>query len=390
MENERSVDRLSRYIITLGTLAIVAGVCWYFRSVLVYIICAFVLSLIGQPLMKLLRRIRIKGKSLPDWILAVVSLALIFYIFGTIITKAIPIVSGIISDASLMSKFSATSGAVEIMSLNQWLINLFPGLGQDFNIFTIVIEELRKIGNIPNITGFIGSLASAVSGAAVGFFSIVFISFFFIKDGTLFKRIVAALVPDRIEESVSRTIDEIGTLLSRYFVGLTMEIIGVALLDFLGLYLIARLNFNHAIGIAFIAGILNIIPYVGPIVGEVIGVVLALILKVGIGAGLNVNIWIFALIVLGIMLATQLVDNFVYQPLIYSTSIKANPLEIFIVILMAGTIGGLIGVLVAIPAYTVIRVIAIRFFRNYKPIKRLLPEQDKEEELLGDDDIWIG
>ena len=114
------------------------------------------------------------------------------------------------------------------------------------------------------------------------------------------------------------------------------------------------------------------IPYVGPLIGELIGVILALIIKISTGAGLDVNIWIFAVIVLSIMVFAQLIDNFVYQPVIYSTSIKASPLEIFIVLLMAGTMGGVVGMLLAIPAYTVVRVIAGRFFRDYKPIRRLI------------------
>ena len=106
---------------------------------------------------------------------------------------------------------------------------------------------------------------------------------------------------------------------------------------------------------------------------------LCVILKYGAGIGLGVNIWIFALIVLAVMLGTQLVDAFVYQPLIYSTSIKANPLEIFVVIMLAGHLGGAIGMLIAIPAYTVIRVIASRFFYDFKPVKRLIPDVENED-----------
>ena len=131
-------------------------------------------------------------------------------------------------------------------------------------------------------------------------------------------------------------------------------------------------------GIAYIAGILNIIPYVGPIIGEVLGVVLCLVLKYGAGTGLDVSIWVFALIVLAIMLGAQLIDNFVLQPIIYSTSIQATPLEIFIVMLMAGHIGGIVGMLAAIPAYTVIRVIAGRFFYHTKIVRRLMPDLEKE------------
>ena len=180
------------------------------------------------------------------------------------------------------------------------------------------------------------------------------------------------------EDSVAQTVKDTEHLLSRYFIGLIIEVIGVILVDFLGLWLIARIGVNYAIGIAFIAGLLNVIPYVGPLLGELIGVVLCVVLKYGAGIGLNVDIWVFALIVLAIMLTAQLIDNFIYQPLIYSTSIKSTPLEIFIVLLMAGTIGGTVGLLVGIPAYTVIRVIAIRFFSDRKVVRRLIPDLEKE------------
>ena len=75
---------------------------------------------------------------------------------------------------------------------------------------------------------------------------------------------------------------------------------------------------------------------------------------------------------------------FVYQPLIYSTSIKAHPLEIIVVLLMAGHIGGTLGMLVAIPAYTVVRVIAIRFFYKYKVIQRLVPNLSEENKMMED------
>ena len=103
-----------------------------------------------------------------------------------------------------------------------------------------------------------------------------------------------------------------------------------------------------------------------------------MVLKYGAGVGLAVPIWAFALIVLGVMLAAQLIDNFVYQPLIYSTSIKSTPLEIFIVLLIAGKLGGTVGLLMGIPVYTVIRVIAARFFSKNKAVRRLMPDLEQE------------
>ncbi|MCR5551347.1 MAG: AI-2E family transporter [Bacteroidales bacterium] len=379
MEKERSIDRLARYIIILGTLAIAAVLCYLFSSVLAYILLAFVVSLIGQPVFRLLKKIRIKGKSAPDALLAVITLLVIFALLFLLIMQVVPVVSGILRDASLMNAQESMDTHNLINRINDWIISVVPWVGEDFDGVQMLIQKLSEVVDLSNIPSILGSVASAVAGIAVGLFSVLFISFFFVKDETLFGRIIGSIVPDTIEDKVQKTVLDIDRLLSRYFVGLLIEIFGVVLLDCLGLWLIARIGFNYALGIAFIAGLLNIIPYVGPLIGEAIGVVLCLILKYGAGVGLNVNIWIFALIVLAIMLAVQLIDNFIYQPLIYSTSIKAHPLEIFIVLLIAGHIGGIVGMLIAIPAYTVIRVIASRFFYDFKIVRRLIPDVENEK-----------
>ena len=200
---------------------------------------------------------------------------------------------------------------------------------------------------------------------------------FCIKDDGLFTEIVCALVPDRHEETTEKAISDIGHLLSRYFIGVILEVIGVALINFLGLLFIARLGFNAAISIAFLTGIFNIIPYVGPLMGGALGTILGITIKYSSATplGLDVNFWLFTAILVAIFCFTQLVDNFLYQPLIYSTSIKAKPLEIFIVLLVVGHIGGPLAMIVAIPIYTVVRVIAFRFFGHVKAIRRLIPDE---------------
>ena len=381
MENERNIDKLAGYIIKLGGLAIVLALCWYFKNVIIYIIAAFVVSMIGRPLMQLMRRIKIKGKSAPDWLLAVLALILIFFFLAMIITQMIPLVSNIVRDASAIEA-SSYFDSNPIDKTNDWLISMFPNLGYDFDLSELILGKIRELVDFGKVSGIVGSMASMVTSAFVAIFAIVFISFFFLKEEGLFGRIICAFVPDKHELTLNKTMSEIKQLLSRYFVGLVIEMFGVALADFLGLWLIARLDFSYAIGIGFIAGLLNVIPYVGPLIADVIGIVFGIILKLGTGAGLDVNIWIFALIILLIMLAAQLIDNFIYQPLIYSTSIKAHPLEIFIVLLMAGHIGGTVGMLVAIPAYTVVRVVAIRFFYRYKIIQRLVPDLSEEDKII--------
>ena len=383
MENEKNGEKLAGWVLKLGILAIILAACWYFRSVLVYILVAFVVSLIGHPIMKLLRKVKFKGKSLPDGLLTVITILIILLTLSLVITQVIPVVLHIVRDASVMNAKDVPYNSL-LDQLNDWLIGVFPGLGPGFDLVSTILEKIRSVMSLSSVRSLVGSVASAAVTIGVGLFSITFISFFFIKDEKLFCKIISALVPDRVESSVEKTVEDIVHLLSRYFIGLLIEVAGVILVDFLGLWLIARIGAQYALGIAFIAGILNVIPYVGPLIGEVTGVLLCVVLKYGAGVGLDVPILAFAIIVLAIMLAAQLVDNFVYQPLIYSTSIKSSPLEIFIVLLMAGHVGGTLGLLVGIPVYTVVRVIAARFFSHKKVVRRLMPdiEQENTEALI--------
>lgn len=381
MSEERSTDRLARYIIWTAVAAAAAAFCWYFRSVLVYIILAAVVSLVGRPVMTGIEHIRIKGKSVPAWLAAIITLLLILTVFLGITTQIIPVFTSIISNISANLQSTSLGGTgitAWFDNANAWLAGRIPDLGQDFKIQETVIGWIKNAFDISSVTSVVGSVASALGSFGIGLFSVMFIGFFFVKDETLFRRIVGSLVPDRAEDTAISAIGDIEHLLSRYFVGLLVEVLGVALLNFLGLWLIARIGFYPAVGIAFMTGLLNIIPYVGPWIGGAIGTVLGIVLKYSSTAALGVSpdFMMVTVTLVAVFICTQLVDNFLFQPLIYSTSIKSSPLEIFIVLLMAGHLGGIAGMLVAIPAYTVIRVIATRFFPNLKPIRRLIAATD--------------
>ena len=375
---ERYIDKLAKYILLTAGVAVIGGLCWYFRSVLIYILIAVVVSLIAKPIMKQLQKLNIKGKKLPDWFLAAFTLLIILVLFFTLITMVVPIVSSIVKGISLSSiEQSARYVAEPLANFNEMLRQTFPKLGNEFRIEVAAVQEIQKMFNPAIFSSVIGSAASAVTSFGIGLFSVVFISFFFIKDDDTFTKIVTALVPDRHEKETAKAIADIGHLLSRYFSGVMVEVLGVALINFIGLLLIARLGFNAAIGIAFLTGILNVIPYVGPLAGGVIGTTLGLVIKYSsaVPIGLDVSFMAFTAILIAIFCFTQLVDNFLYQPVIYSTSIKAKPLEIFIVLLIAGHLGGPLAMIVAIPSYTVVRVIAFRFFRRFKAIRRLIPSE---------------
>ena len=377
-QNERYVDKLAKYILLAAGIGIIGAICWFFRSVIIYVLAAVVVSLISKPVVKLLQKIRIKGKRLPDWFLAAFTLMVVLTLFFSIITMIIPIVSSIVKGISLSSiEGAAAQISGPLANLNETLRSTFPSLGHDFRIEMAVLTEIQKLFDVSRLSSLIGSATSFLSSFGVGLFSVAFIGFFFIKDDGLFTKIITALVPDKHEENAAAAISDIGYLLSRYFIGVLLEVTGVALINFLGLWLIARLGINAALGIAFMTGILNIIPYIGPLLGGAMGTILGLILKYSSIApiGLDVNFWAFTAVLIAIFCFTQLVDNILYQPVIYSTSIKSTPLEIFIVLLIVGHIGGPLSMIIAIPCYTVVRVIAFRFFRHIKAINRLIPSE---------------
>ena len=379
MENtERYTDKLAKYILLAAGAAIIAALCWYLRSVISYILVAVVVSLIAKPLVKALQKIRIKGKKAPDWFLAALSLLLVIGLLLSIIVLIIPIISNIVKGISLTNiETAAKSISIPLAETNEFLKTRFPSLGGEFKLEVLILQELQKLFNPAAFSSIIGSAASFLTSFGVGLFSVVFIGFFFIKDDGLFTKIVCALVPDKYEETTEKAIADIGYLLSRYFIGVLLEVAGVAMINFIGLMFIARLGFNASIGIAFLTGIFNVIPYVGPLLGGVIGTTLGLVLKYSSATpiGLDVNFWLFTGILIAIFCFAQLVDNFLYQPVIYSTSIKAKPLEIFIVLLIVGHIGGPLAMIIAIPCYTAVRVIAFRFFRHIKAIRRLIPSE---------------
>ena len=375
METQKHyTEILAKWLLAAFVVVIVWLLFRQFGSVVVYVLLAGVVSLIAKPLKMMLAKIRIKGHRAPDWFLAILSILLILVIFCGIIAGLAPMVKEVISDvASVTGDTSLGAISSNLAELNAYLVKTFD-LNPGFRIEVAILHQVKSLINVNIFGNVIGSVASALASFGIGLFSVVFIAFFFIRDEKLFSRIICALAPDRHEEEVAQSLSDVEHLLSRYFIGLIVEMSCVGLIDFLGLWAIARLELGTAIGIGFMAGLLNIIPYVGPLLGGVLGTIIAMTIRYcGTGAcGLDIGFWGFLAILVAVFVLAQLVDNFILQPVIYSTSIQASPLEIFIVMLLAGTMGGILGMLTAIPAYTVVRVVAGRFFPQVKFIRRLL------------------
>ena len=176
---------------------------------------------------------------------------------------------------------------------------------------------------------------------------------------------VIIMFPKKYEANISRALDSVTNLLVRYFTGIVTESALMTVIVSIGL-LIWGLSPHDALVIGLIVGVLNVIPYVGPTIGIAIGIFIGVTGMQG-----DVSTGGMALRIAGTILFAQGVDNFVLQPVLYSNRAKAHPLENFLVILIAGSLAGVLGMLLAIPAYNVIRVFAKEFFNNFRVVQKL-------------------
>jgi predicted PurR-regulated permease PerM len=240
------------------------------------------------------------------------------------------------------------------------------------NYFEGLRSNVFEMFNPSKISNLLGSLVGFFGGVVITILSVFFIAFFFLKEQGLFTRMVSFLVPNNKETKVSHAISESTTLLIRYFVGLTIQVIIITVVTSI---LLKLFGYKNATLIAFCFAIFNLIPYIGPILGNLFGVLILVSSNVNAGGGeVPIDFYNFLLpqaiklmIILGVL---QLVDNFLLQPNIFSKSVKAHPLEIFIVVLMGAKMGGVAGMVLAIPAYTVLRVLLKVFFSEFDVVRR--------------------
>lgn len=359
---------VTKYILGFVALAVAIFFSWYFFSIIVYVLVAAVISFIGRPIIDLLSRFKFRNYRLPDSLKAGITVVCLWGLFILFFSTIIPLAVQEFQSLGNVSVSNIVSNLESPIENVGNFLKRYELLGDDDDVRTMISDMLNHTLNIARLKTWFGTVAGTMSDIFVAIFSITFILFFFLKDSRLFSGMVMAIVPSRYEEQARNALDSIQKLLVRYFVGLLLEVLGVMTLNTLGLTVVG-LDFRNAVVIGLVAGVLNVIPYIGPLIGIFFG------LAVGIVLNLNMEFYhqLFPLLMYMslVMLLTQLIDNVVFQPCIYGNSVHAHPLEIFLVILMAGSLAGIPGMILAIPLYTVLRVILKEFFNKYKLVKKL-------------------
>ena len=346
----------------LRALGIIVGVLLllYFlyaiQSVIVYIIIAGILSLIARPIILFLR----KKLKFPNTIAVVLAMALMLGLLTGLILMFIPLIAEQGKSLSLLEVDKLQRNVKEIFIE---ITAYFSSKGIDVLGGLKNVDILAQFKEIPD---FLNAILATVGSLSVGLFSVLFISFFFMKESQLLKNGVMTVIPNVTEGRFSKSLETINDLLSRYFIGLLLQITILFVLYTLVLFIF---GIDNAIVIAFLCALLNLIPYVGPMIGAVIMFVLSMTSNIGQDFQ-NVILPTTIYVMIGYFIA-QLIDNFASQPIIFSKTTKSHPLEIFLTIIIGGLLFGVVGMITAVPIYTALKVILKEFLSDNKIVKSI-------------------
>jgi len=431
-----------KYLIALFPLAVMLIFLFFFPDIVSYIALAWVVSMIGAPLFRFFYKFKFIGKNTAAAMTLMSFVLILFLVVSMIIPPLLQqarnlasvdynlviknleepindwndwlVRRGLLEQAdTTVIKPSAIDDIeedmitkvirIDSMYLNTDSTNQVPEIAvviqlEQPNTEVLNVEEDNEASKSffdkvrENIYNFLDpSKIPELFGNAIGFFSnlfiaimsIFFVSFFFLKEQGLFSSIISTILPNKHEAKGIHAINETSTLLIRYFIGISIQIIVIT-----GFVTIALtvLGIKNALLIGFFAALMNVIPYLGPILGASFGVIITISSYAAatnspeLGDAINGAVQQSAfytdllptilkvLVVFGIM---QVLDNFIFQPFIFGKSVKAHPLEIFIVVLMGAKLGGILGMVLAIPVYTILRVIAKVFMSEFKIVQQI-------------------
>ncbi len=332
-----------------------------------YIVIAAVLSLLGRPLFSFFDSLTIGRIKLPPSVSALLVLLVFIGFFAGVISLFIPLIAQeirIISSIDVNRVLEQFHGPIK--NLEEWIQKYQISPEPDFSLTALLKKRLAALIDLGQIPSLFGSVIGKLGGAFVFVFSVLFITFFFLKERNLLNDIVFTVTPPSKANRIRRVLENTKRLLSRYFLGILFQIIMITTVATIGLSI---LGLDHALIIGFLAGVSNIIPYLGPIIGASFGIF------IGLTTNLHLEFYsgMFPLVgkILLVFAVVQMMDNLLFQPIIFSSSTYAHPLEVFLVIMVGATLAGILGMILAMPVYTFIRICAKEFLSEFRIVRDL-------------------
>lgn len=364
--NSTIVRTVTVTVLTLVGMVLFAWLLWKLKIIAVFLAISAVLAIIGRPFTNFLARLQIGKFQIPRTLgagLTVLAYYLIFAFFVALFSPLIVEQAGILFSIDPADIVSSVEEPLE--DLDVLLATIGFEEGALMNSAQIGVQNLLG-GWVDNISSSFGDLISFVGNFSVAIFAITFITFFLLKERGLMSRMILGATPDVHMNRVTAVLNSSRIMMRRYLAGIVIQLAAFSLVVAIGLSI---LGVKYALLIAFFAGLMNVIPYLGPILGGLFGLLIAI--TTNLEADFYSEMFPLLIKIYLVFAVAQLLDNYIFGPNIFANVVKAHPLEIFLVVIVAAYLGGILAMIVAIPAYTVLRIIAREFLSEFKVVQSL-------------------
>lgn len=332
-----SLERFIRILTAVAAIILILFLIYQFSTLVIYAIVALIFSYILDPYVN-----RMQAAGLPRVFGISIAISIVFLLIYWISTTVFPAVASQVVD--LARQLSGQNIQSVGYKMEQRIINYLPFLPDGFleNALVSFANSIFEFGDFQDtVSNVLGLFANVFYAVIV----IPFSTFFFLKDGTEFRKAIFRPIPNSYFEITLSIIDKIEQRLGMYFktVGVQSIIIG-----FTSWLLLTIIGLDNALAVAVVVGVANIIPYFGPALGYLLSTIVA-IFETG-----DFTLVLPAILAIGI---TQILDNAVVQPFVFSKTTDLHPIVILFVVLIGAELGGIVGMLIAIPLATVFKIL---------------------------------
>lgn len=319
-----------------------------FTTIIAPVILAFIAYYLLNPIINLLEKVRIKR----IWGIIIIVLSISGILTGVVLITA-PIIEAQVTDlVKAFPKYLTQMGDNIQSSLKHSMFG--PYYDEGYNWLVSNLSDLpSKISEYLGgaIEGF-KNVASTLTNAVIALITFPVILFFLLKDGVRFKEYFLTLLPPKFRKDINQILKNMDNQVGSYIQGQIIVALCIGILLYIG-YLIIGLD--YAIVLAIIAAVTSVVPYLGPMIAISPAIIIAIvtgpfmILKLALVWG-----------------AVQFLEGNFISPNIMGKTMQIHPLTIVIVLLVAGNLFGLIGVILGIPGYAILKVLIVYFFNKFK------------------------
>lgn len=324
----RIIDISSSTIIRTLFILLLLWFLYLVRDILLLVFLAIILVSAIDPIVDWFQK-----RKIPRSLTVLVIYVLFLSVLGTAISFLIPPLSS------------------EIRGLGE----SFPSLAEKFSGYFRIIRDYAVSHNFQqNVSNFTADISERISKAGSSIFSgtisfiggifsfvvVLSVAFYMSVQEKGIKKFFASLMPEEHQTYVTGFVDRIQFKMGRWLQGQFFLMFIIFALDYFGMLLIGA---PYALVLALVAGILEIIPYIGPIISAVIAVSISFLHDPVTG-----------LLVLGLFILVQQLEGYVLTPLVMKKAVGLNPVVVILALLIGAKLGGVMGIIVAVPVATVL------------------------------------